>query len=160
MLWKCHAKCPQEDVKRALIARGVWPEDGSRMEMVQPRPRVKPVQGRREVAVYQYRDANGTVVHETVRYEPKDFRQRAIVPGKPPVWSLSGVETVLYRLPELLASQGPVWIVEGEKDADNLAGTGAIATTVTSGSCRTMTSRDGWVRGLSPRRWRVLPRPW
>ena len=44
VLWKCHAGCRQDDVKRALIARGLWPEDGSRMEMVQPaRPVVKPV---------------------------------------------------------------------------------------------------------------------
>ena len=35
VLWKCHAQCPQDDVKRALIARGLWPEDGSRMEMAQ-----------------------------------------------------------------------------------------------------------------------------
>jgi len=151
VLWKCHAKCPQDDVKRALIARGVWPEDGSRMEMVQPRPRVKPVEGRREVAVYQYRDADGTVVHETVRYEPKDFRQRAIVPGKPPVWSLSGVETVLYRLPELLASDGPVWIVEGEKDADNLASTGATVTTVPMGAGKWKPHYGEWLRGRDVR---------
>jgi len=67
------------------------------------------------------------------------------------VWSLSGVETVVYRLPELLASDGPVWIVEGEKDADNLAGTGATATTVPMGAGKWKPHYGEWLRGRDVR---------
>lgn len=155
VLWKCHAKCPQEDVKRALIAIRAWPEDGSGMELVQlKRPVVKPVPNREPVATYQYRDASGTVVHETLRYEPKDFRQRAVLADGSHEWSLSRVTTVLYRLPELLASDGPVWIVEGEKDADNLANAGAIATTVPMGAGKWKPHYAEWLVG---REVRVVP---
>ena len=155
VLWKCHAKCPQEDVKRALIRGGSWPEDMAAMELVQPtRPAVKPVTNRKAVATYQYRDADGTVVHETLRYEPKDFRQRAVLPNGDHEWSLAKVFTALYRLPELLASTGPVWIVEGEKDADNLAATGAIATTVPMGAGKWKTHYGDWLRG---REVRIVP---
>jgi hypothetical protein len=40
----------------------------------------------------------------------------------------------LYRLPELLASSGPVWFTEGEKCADLLEGLGLIATTSAHGA--------------------------
>lgn len=155
VLWKCHAKCPQDDVKRALIANGWWPEDMATMELVRlSRPVVKPVPNREPVATYQYRDASGTVVHETLRYEPKDFRQRAVLPDGSHEWSLSKVTTVLYRLPELLASDGPVWIVEGEKDADNLANAGAIATTVPMGAGKWKQHYAEWLKG---REVRIVP---
>ena len=84
--------------------------------------------------VYQYRDAAGTVVvFEVVRFKnPKGFAQRR--PGKDrdgkPLWGLGDVEPILYRLPELLAADPalPVWVVEGEKDVDNLKAKGLIAT--------------------------------
>lgn len=153
VLWKCHAQCPQDDVKRALIARGLWPEDGSRMEMAQPaRPAVRPVAtARKVIATYQYRDADGTVVHETLRYQPKDFRQRAILADGSYEWSLADVKTVLYRLPELLASDGPVWIVEGEKDADALAALGATVTTVPMGAGKWRAHYADWLRGRDVR---------
>ena len=155
VLWKCHAKCPQDDVKRALIRGGWWPEDMATMELFQPtRPAVKPVTNRKAVATYQYRDAGGTVVHETLRYEPKDFRQRAVLPDGSHEWSLAKVFTVLSRLPDLLASTGPVWIVEGEKDADNLAATGAIATTVPMGAGKWKAHYGDWLRG---REVRIVP---
>ena len=42
----------------------------------------------------------------------------------------------LYRLPELMAAAPiePVWICEGEKDADNVAALGLIATTSPGGA--------------------------
>ncbi|MGQ0849829.1 MAG: hypothetical protein ACT4OP_12095 [Actinomycetota bacterium] len=36
---------------------------------------------------------------------------------------------VLYRLPEVLAVSGTIYVGEGEKDADRLASLGLIATT-------------------------------
>lgn len=40
----------------------------------------------------------------------------------------------LYRLPELLASDAPVWVGEGEKVADLIAGLGLVATTSAHGA--------------------------
>jgi 5S rRNA maturation endonuclease (ribonuclease M5) len=76
--------------------------------------------------IYSYRDANGDEVYQALRMKPKSFRQRHKVDGKWQ-WTMDGVIRVLYRLPEILASQ-KVFVVEGEKDAENLAALGFCAT--------------------------------
>lgn len=102
------------------------------------------------VKVYDYLDAEGRLLHQTVRFEPKNFRQRRpaaagmVAGGKSAkmdargrwwVWSLEGIRPVLYRLPELLArADEEVWITEGEKDADVLAAQGILATTCPMGA--------------------------
>lgn len=104
----------------------------------------------RIVRTYDYLDAEGRLVHQTVRFEPKNFRQRRparagmMAGGKSArmdargqwwMWSLVGIQTVLYRLPELLArTNEEVWITEGEKDADALAAKGVLATTCPMGA--------------------------
>lgn len=90
------------------------------------------------VATYDYRDEDGNLLYQVVRFEPKDFRQRRPDPehaGKW-LWNLQETRRVLYRLPELLASDpdATVWIVEGEKDADRLASLGAVATSNVGGA--------------------------
>lgn len=59
----------------------------------------------------------------------------------------------LYRLPEALASDGPVFVVEGEKCADALAALGIVATT--SGSSSTAKGAD-W-NSLAGREIRIWP---
>lgn len=85
----------------------------------------------RIVRLYAYRDEAGAVLFETVRYQPKTFKQRRPDGHGGWVWSLAGVRRVLYRLPELLAADpdAVVWLCEGEKDADALAARGLVATT-------------------------------
>lgn len=87
-------------------------------------------QKRKFVCAYDYTDATGKLVHQTVRWDPKDFTQRRPDPAKPGewIWSISGIEPVLYRLPELVATSW-VCVVGGEKDADNLVSIGIPATT-------------------------------
>lgn len=47
---------------------------------------------------------------------------------------MDGVTRLAYRLPELLASIGPVFVTEGEKDADRLASLGLVATCNSGGA--------------------------
>lgn len=81
------------------------------------------------VARYNYRDAQGELRYQVVRYEPKDFRQRQPKPGGGWIWGTKGTEPLPYRLPEMLA-EPTRWVVvaEGEKDCDNLARIGVLAT--------------------------------
>ncbi len=76
--------------------------------------------------IYSYQNENGVEVFQALRLKPKSFRQRHMADGKW-VWTMDGVIRVLYQLPKVMASQ-IVWIVEGEKDADNLAALGFVAT--------------------------------
>jgi len=107
---------------------------------------VKPFE--RIVATYDYVDEHGEVLFQAVRYEPKNFRQRRPDPESATGWSWSvkGVRQVPYRLSGVLAaiaSGEPVFIVEGEKDADNLAKEGLTAT------CNAM-GAGKWPAELSP----------
>jgi hypothetical protein len=87
-------------------------------------------QGKRVVATYDYLDMDGKLVHQTVRFEPKSFAQRRPDPAKPGewLWTLDGIEPVLYRLREW-KDQTYVLSIEGEKDCDNLVALGFPATT-------------------------------
>jgi hypothetical protein len=84
-------------------------------------------QKRREVAYYNYTDESGKLLFQKVRYEPKDFLCR--VPDGTGGWTykLNDMRRVLYRLPDVIKSP-VVFICEGEKDCDLLAGHGYTAT--------------------------------
>jgi len=80
-------------------------------------------------ATYVYRDEKGQPLFRTVRMPGKRFFQQRYEKG---AWvnGLRNVHTVPYHLPELLAKpQEIVFVVEGEKDADNLSKQGVLATT-------------------------------
>jgi hypothetical protein len=106
--------------------------------------------------VYKYRDAEGNTVHETVRYKDKTFTQRRPIGNGKYEWSLKGIEPVLYNLPGLLiAGPGdPVWIVEGEKDADRLGVLGLVATTNPMGAGKW---RDHYSEALKDRPCFIIP---
>ena len=69
-------------------------------------------------AIYRYRDANGLVVFEKVRYPGKKFINR-VYSGNGYRNSIGDVRRPLYNLPEVVTAAA-VFVVEGEKDADNL----------------------------------------
>ena len=76
---------------------------------------------RRIVATYDYTDELGGLLFQVVRYDPKDFRQRAPDTTAKDGWSWStkNVRKVLYRLPELQKAVDAgkhVLVCEGEKD--------------------------------------------
>lgn len=81
----------------------------------------------RIVAEYNYTDANGKLVGQVVRLEPKSFRQRRPDGRGGWIWGLKGTTLPLYHAPQIANSQHAI-VVEGEKDADALQGLGLPAT--------------------------------
>lgn len=123
VLLKCHAGCDAESIVRALSLD---------MKDLFPRKDKASI-----VAVYDYVDAAGALRFQTVRFAPKDFRQRRPDGKGGWAWNLKGVLLVLYRLPSVLAAAKvgrTVFVVEGEKDADNLAALGFVATSSPMGA--------------------------
>lgn len=93
--------------------------------------------GYRLAKKYDYISADGELLFEVLRYEhasePKTFTQRR--PDGAGGWFAGRGDPVLYRLPDILANNSdPVFVTEGEKDADRLAESGFLATTVPNGS--------------------------
>jgi hypothetical protein len=87
----------------------------------------------RIIATYEYRDANGELLYQVCRLEPKSFRQRRPDGNDGWVWDV-GEKRVPYRLGELLKyPYATVFVCEGEKDADRVAELGHCATTAASG---------------------------
>lgn len=134
LLVHCHAGCDQALVISELKARDLWPSIAKPTPTALPPP---PVQisigvGRGQIsATYNYTDEHGELLYQAVRYEPKDFRQRTPLPGGGWVWSIKGVQRVLYRLPEVLAAVAEgrqVYICEGEKDVEAARSLGLVAT--------------------------------
>lgn len=100
---------------------------------IEDRRVVVPLKAARIVQTYDYVSAQGEVVMQVCRMEPKSFRQRRPDPGSPDGWnwSVKGVQQIPYRLPEILAAVASgqvVYVVEGEKDADALFREGMVAT--------------------------------
>jgi P4 family phage/plasmid primase-like protien len=85
-------------------------------------------------ATYDYVDEEGKFLYQVVRMDPKDFRQRQRREDGSWQWNLQGARRVPYRLPELRQASGPVFFVEGEKDADKLVSLGLRATTSPEGA--------------------------
>jgi len=102
-------------------------------------------------ATYDYRDESGALLFQVVRFDPKDFRQR--VPTGDGGWSGStaGVRRVPYHMPDLRAADAskPVYVVEGEKDADRLRAAGLVATCNAGGAGKWRDEYGEVLRGRS-----------
>jgi putative DNA primase/helicase len=121
-LLHCHAGCALADI---LACIGLTEADlfagGPSAPRWKPTGSATGVGARRIVAAYDYRDAEGKLLFQVVRFQPKGFRQRHPDGKGGWVWNLNGAPRVLYRLPELLAADPSAWVFvpEGEKDTDN-----------------------------------------
>jgi AAA domain len=102
--------------------------------------------------IYPYLDEAGALLFEVVRFHPKDFRQRAPDGRGGYTWSVKGVRQVPYRLPELaeaIANDHAVFVVEGEKDADNLWALGIPATCNAGGAGKWRPELNGHFAGAN-----------
>lgn len=111
-----------------------------------------------EKARYEYRDVSGAVRHITVRMEHPDQSGKQFVQGAPDKsgkirWSLKGVDTILYRQPEVSASP-LVIICEGEKSADRLSAMGLPSTTAPMGAGKW---RDEYTAALAGKHVAIAP---
>ena len=114
----CHAGCTWRETVGALDLRAsdLFPDEGPKVATIGPHGQAR--------AVYRYTDEHGTLLFEVHRYVDKDGRKtfRACQPDG--TWSARGVRRVLYNLPQVaraIEEHLPIWIVEGEKDAENLS---------------------------------------
>jgi 5S rRNA maturation endonuclease (ribonuclease M5) len=103
-------------------------------------------QKRRIVKTYDYLDGGGQLQFQVVRYDPKDFRQRRPDGNGGWHWNLKGIDPVIYNLPQVLKAS-EVCIVEGEKDADNLATLGICATTCAMGAKKWRDHYNQYLKG-------------
>jgi putative DNA primase/helicase len=120
-LMKCHAGCEMGAIVRAagITVKDLFVDDRKG--------------GKREgviVAEYNYLTAEGKVLFQAVRLEPKGFYQRRPTGNGNWIDNLKGVDQIPYRLPHLLKadSSETVFIPEGEKDVENLVKMGLLAT--------------------------------
>jgi len=128
VLLHCHAGC---DTKAVLDTLGMTAAD--LFPAGKPNGRTR----REIVATYPYTDEDGALLFEVVRFWPKDFRQRRPDGRGGWTWKLGDTRRVLYRLPEVVEAvrdDAAVYLCEGEKDADRLAGLGLCATTPPGGA--------------------------
>lgn len=152
VLLHCHAGC---DTDKVLAALGLtWPDLSPNGSVPSSNGTSKPT----IVATYDYTDEQGGLLYQAVRYQPKNFRQRQPDGKGGWIWSVTKppVRKVLYRLPELVAADPAEWVylVEGEKDADNVAGLGLVATTNVGGAKKW--ARE-YIPPLSRRKVCILP---
>ena len=124
-LMHCQAGCSTEDILEqvGLTFADLAPAESDTTPGREPQH----TKQRTLRSMYEYQDEQGGLLYQVVRYAPKDFRQRRLGDGNWE-WSLNGVRRVLYRFPELLSAKKSrlVFVVEGEKDADNLAALGSL----------------------------------
>jgi len=123
-LLHCHAGCANEAIMAAANLK---------MQDLFPPKEEKP----HFVEEYNYVSADNKFLYQVCRYHPKAFKQRRPNPDNPTkwLWNMTGVERVLYRLPEVIdgiKSNSTIFVMEGEKDV-NAFKTLGLCTTCNSG---------------------------
>lgn len=141
VLLKCHTGCDVEDILEALglTSRDLFDND-LEPEKQDTTPQI--------TAIYDYKDLNGKLLYQKIRFHPKDFRIRRPDGRGGWIWNIGGTARVLYRLSELregIRQRRRVFIVEGEKDVDRLIKMGQVATT----------NFEGAAKGNQSPKWRV-----
>lgn len=117
----CHAGCAYPDIIKAL---GLDAKSGTR----------------KIIATYDYRDASGALIHQKIKFEPKDFRQRWPDGKGRWLWKKpKDAPAVLYNLAKLLEAKAKgetAYVLEGEKDVDRAKTIGVVATSTVEGAAK------------------------
>ena len=111
-------------------------------------PEAKP-SNKRIVETYDYVNADGQLLFQVVRYEPKDFRQRRPDGKGGWIWKMDGVEKVLYRLPQVIAAIADtrlVFVAEGEKGVAAIERLGFTGTCSPGGAGKWRGEYSPWLR--------------
>ena len=156
VLLTCHAGCSLAAVLESLRLepKDLFPESASasspRRSPGRPAGKPKPTFPTVEAAVadvvryrgepagrWEYHDADGRLVGLVVRWNTttgKTFLPISLTTSGS--WICKGMPAPrpIYRLPQVLAADGPVFVCEGEKAADALASIGVISATSPNGS--------------------------
>ncbi|MEW6351994.1 MAG: DUF927 domain-containing protein [Thermodesulfobacteriota bacterium] len=155
VLIKCFAGCAVEDVLKAidLTLKDLFPQ---RIASLPKKDRVYSSEEIRNwpstKKLYVYRDRDQSPLVLVVRTQDKDFRQyRSVGPDQ---WKtgLGDTKRVLYRLPELLDAVKAgrrIFLVEGEKDVENLVAIGLDATCNPMGAGKWRAEYNESLRGAS-----------
>ena len=128
----CFAGCDSREVVRAL---GLDPK------------KVWGKQGRVEAAYYVYTDEQGEPLLRVTRWFPKGFTQERRE-GTEWLTGLNDTRRTPYRLPVVTAADPaePLYLVEGEKDADNVIAQGYHATTLLGGAGKWLPEYEQYFR--------------
>jgi DNA-binding MarR family transcriptional regulator/5S rRNA maturation endonuclease (ribonuclease M5) len=100
-------------------------------------------------AIYSYRNSQGNLVKQVLRYPGKRFAQRRPAPTGW-VWDTRGVKPLLYKLPKLEFANTVV-ITEGEKDADRVTNLNLPDSTRSQIVATTSGGSDSWLDALAER---------
>ena len=95
---------------------------------------------------YNYIDKDGNILFQTVRYEPKDFKQRRPDGNGGWIWNLKGIKLVPYHLVDIVQAE-QVIICEGEKDVETLRVAGFSATTNPLGARKWKSEYNQYFKG-------------
>lgn len=130
ILLHCHAGCDTRDILEAV---GLSFQDIGNHHPPKWREKLEFDQGKKIEAVYDYQAADGTYLYSKVRFEGKELRY-VTVDRKNDTYKYHKKTdgSTLYNLPALIRAvrEGyPVYMVEGEKDAETLKKLGYTATT-------------------------------
>jgi predicted P-loop ATPase len=143
LLLKCHAGCAHSAILDGFYSIGVLEQPRAVSgERVRPTGRhLRSVEGGKArsgslgkiVATYDYHDLNGALIHQVIKFEGRQYRQRKQNKNGEWVWSVSLNETILYRLKEVVEAD-TVYVCEGEKDAETVRSLGLVGTTGAMGA--------------------------
>lgn len=159
LLLRCHAGCDFRDILAAIRRRnngtGITSDNntgngsnGIHNEEART--------SRRIVATYTYTNESGEILYQTVRFAPKNFRQRRPDGVGSWIWSIEGVRRVLYNL-RPLRGEPQVFVVEGEKDVQALCALGVVATTNVCGAGKWSDTYTDQLLAAGVRRVVILP---
>ena len=158
-LWYCHSVCGRGGgilaLEQALTGADFKTAKAEAFRIVGRTETPNGAHGRcsapsRIAATYDYTDESETLLYQSVRFDPKDFKQRKPNGKGEWAWNISGVRLVLYRLPQLLKRQTEtVFFCEGEKDVHTLEALGLLATCNAMGAGKWRPEYSKTLRGRS-----------